>query len=156
MSLKFRDCEFIVEGEKLSIVEFYLTELNFCMMRCYSKEKKMYTSFNLGTYDVTNNIFSDIIKRHLEEEKKRRAIFYLENAVWTFAKTMKAIPHFWTIKKDWKSVKHFIEVIEFMDTNYVTQRFMNKDYKYTYVGDYKYWHMESDSSKVTLINRAKI
>jgi hypothetical protein len=155
MSLKFRDCDFIVEGETLSLVEFYLTELNFCMMRCYSKEKKMYTSFNLGVYDVTNNIFIDIIKKYLQEEKQRRVTFYLENAVWTFAKTMKTIPHFWTLKKQWNP-KEFNEVIEYMDKNYERKTFGNKMYRYTLLNNYKYWHMESDSSKVTLINRAKI
>jgi hypothetical protein len=156
MSLKYRDTEIFINDESLIVQEFYLSELSFLMMRCYNNNTKMFTTYNLGTFDSKQNLFVDLINEVYAKQKLTTIKSYLDSAPWNFAKTMSSIPHFWTLKKDWKNEKHFIEFIEFMDANYVIESFMNKDYKYTYVGDYKYWYMDSDSSKVILINRAKI
>ena len=58
--------EIIIEGEKYTLEDIFISELGYLMVRIYSLEKKVYTTYNLGTHNPEENFIKDAI------EKKKR------------------------------------------------------------------------------------
>lgn len=78
---------------------------------------------------------------------------FVSSAIWTFAKTMPNNPHFWTLKKDFNT-EVFINVVDYINENFQIMKFGSRDYKIHVVHGCRYWTMDEDLKKVTLINRA--
>lgn len=77
----------------------------------------------------------------------------LLNAEWKFAKTMPWNPHHYTLKEKWKDKQLFQNIVYFINDFGKDEKFKNSFYKVLYLGDYKYWTMSLDLTKVILINR---
>ncbi len=95
----------------------------------------------------------------LDEIEVTRICNNLLNNKWHFAKTMPTIPHWYTRSREWKSIDEFAEAVDLIESKGVDEMWNGKVYKYFYLGDFKYWTMESkqtSSFKHILINRAKI
>ena len=73
----------------------------------------------------------------------------------TFAKTMKDIPHSWSARKDWHSDESFDKMVIFIRENGVKEKFLSKEYTYFYANGFKYWTMGNPVEKTKIINRAK-
>lgn len=77
---------------------------------------------------------------------------------WTFAKTMKSIPH-WYIVKNTRSIeesKKYERLYQYIFDNHYIKYFKGKPYKYVDIEGYSYWIMTDDISESIIINRAKI
>lgn len=76
---------------------------------------------------------------------------------WTFAKTMKNIPHEYTVKdlrcnekrKDYETL--FLYILN----NHYIKYFFGKPYMYCDIGDFTYWIMSDDINVSKIINRAR-
>lgn len=89
--------------------------------------------------------------------RQKNAHYALENAQWTFAKTMANIPHWWTVRNQWESRVLFDMVVRYINENGVEERFYTRNFTYLYLGEYKYWTCDpSPNDGIYLINRAKI
>ena len=86
---------------------------------------------------------------------KSQVIMTLWKTKFTFAKTMKSIPHEWTCKNDWNNKEAFEKIVMFIRENGVKEKFYNKEYIYFYANKYKYWTMSNPLEKTIIINRAK-
>lgn len=80
----------------------------------------------------------------------------LSKANFTFAKTMKQIPHCWSVRKEWRSQILFEKVVKYIRENGVDEYFMGKRYTYFYANKHKYWTMGAPIKKTKIINRAKV
>lgn len=83
----------------------------------------------------------------------------LENAHFTFARSMPKNPHFYTLRKTWEHDDDFVKAVQIIRScGYVTI-FWKKPYITFDLGDYTYWTMGNpinpteDSGGTTLINR---
>mgnify|MGYP003124918514 FL=1 len=75
---------------------------------------------------------------------------------WKWAKTYEKFAPHWYTKKVWfKRTETFFFLAKVISDKGVIEKFGNREYKYYYCGDYKYWIM-SHWSKEILINRAKV
>ena len=82
-------------------------------------------------------------------------IFYI-NAIGNGQRLMKSLLHIGTQKKyGLNAQKHSFFLAKVISDKGVIEKFGNREYKYYYCGDYKYWIM-SHWSKEILINRAKV
>lgn len=54
----------VIEDKIYSVERFFISELGYLMMRLYSEEDKMYTTYNLGTHNPEENIFKDLIQKN--------------------------------------------------------------------------------------------
>jgi len=72
-----------------------------------------------------------------------------------FARTMPEIPHFYVVRSPENNTEYerlFHRIAE----EGVWEEFRGKPYQYLYLGNYKYWRMDSDLAKSIIINRAKL
>lgn len=60
--------EIIIDGERYTLEDIFISELGYLMVRIYSPEKKFYTTYNLGTHNPEENFIKDAI----EKEKRGR------------------------------------------------------------------------------------
>jgi hypothetical protein len=89
---------------------------------------------------------------------KEIAEMFLITAKFTFAKTMRNIPHSWICRKDFDS-DLFVEVMQYIIENGKNSYFFSKEYTYLHIGEYKYWIMTDEKGfddPTAIINRAKI
>jgi len=96
--------------------------------------------------------------RLLNDEQAKRIEGNLLANTWHFAKTMPQTPHWYTRGREWSSLDEFAEAVDLINLRGVTETWGNRQYKYYYIGEYKYWTMEKPdvpSHKHILINRAK-
>jgi hypothetical protein len=76
--------------------------------------------------------------------------------VWTFAKTMKNIPHEYTLLANAKDQTDFYRfVMQIRHAGY-DRSFFGKIYRYLEIDEWCYWTMGSFLSETTLINRARM
>jgi len=97
-------------------------------------------------------------KAEQAENAREWAAKWVKKHEWTFAKTMKSIPHEWLVSKDWTDSNERANFTLFCHaiTYYgYPKRFFSKTYKYFDVDGYHYWIM-TDPDEAWLINRAKI
>ncbi len=85
----------------------------------------------------------------------------LNNAIFTFAKSMPNIPHEYTHRNKWINDKDFVDVVLFIRENGIKEKFYKIYFVYYYSNGYKYWTMGNpvcytDRSKTYIINRAKV
>jgi len=95
----------------------------------------------------------------LNDEEEERIKFNLLSSTWHYAKSMPQIPHSYTRAKEWKSIDEFAEVIDLINKKGILEKWKGKSYRYYYLGEYKYWTMDSPklpSHEHILINRAEI
>lgn len=81
----------------------------------------------------------------------------IERFKWTFAKSMKNIPHEYTVKnkKDLVDSKDYETLFFYIQKHHYVKKFYGKEYKYCDIGDYTYWAMTDDVSESIIINRTK-
>lgn len=80
----------------------------------------------------------------------------LENAIYTFAKSMPNIPHEYTLKKNWNNPYHFEEAVRHIRKYGIKQKFWKKTYTYLFLRQYKYWTMNNPVDQTILINRERL
>jgi hypothetical protein len=90
------------------------------------------------------------------EPSRDYVVAALENAAWTFARTMPQTPHFYTLRKAWNQPVGFEDVVLYIREHGVRRRFGNTTYVYLDHGDWQYWTMGAHLAATILINRAKI
>ena len=79
----------------------------------------------------------------------------INEAGWTFAKTMPKNPHEYTLKKNWPNKDKFEQLVIYIRAVGKTEKFGGRDYQYLYLDGWKYWTMGAPISETILINRAK-
>jgi hypothetical protein len=52
-----------MDGEKYIIDDIFISELGYLMVKLYSREKKTYTTYNLGNYNPEDNFLKDAIEK---------------------------------------------------------------------------------------------
>ena len=80
-----------------------------------------------------------------------------ERLEWTFASTMKNIPHEYTVKRLYdKAKKNDYEALFFyiLENHYI-KYFYGKPYMYCDIGGYTYWIMSDDINVSKIINRVR-
>lgn len=82
-----------------------------------------------------------------------------ENA-WTFAKSMKYIPHWYVVRDRFKNDEDFVFMVEYIRQYGVKEKFGKREFIYFYLNGFKYWTMghpiNLDGKPHTIIiNRAK-
>ena len=87
---------------------------------------------------------------------RSEAEMMLDGMRWRFAKSMPQIPHYYTRRSDCLDEKKFEELVVFMRSDSVKEKFFSKTFSYFYYGDYKYWTMGSPPQKTQVINRAEL
>lgn len=87
--------------------------------------------------------------------KQERVNELLENAKYTFAKSMPTIPHEYTLRTNWNEGE-FIEVASFINRNGTVAYFYGRPYRYYFFNGYKYWTVGKIIDEATLINREKL
>ena len=79
----------------------------------------------------------------------------LQNAHWTFARTMPYLPHWYILEKKWEDKEEFAAMVQAVNRLGVKERFGKREFIYFYADDFKYWAMTiGDGSGI--INRAKV
>jgi|688.fasta_scaffold00022_21 hypothetical protein len=53
----------VMDGEKYIIDDIFISELGYLMVKLYSREKKTYTTYNLGNYNPEDNFLKDAIEK---------------------------------------------------------------------------------------------
>jgi len=95
------------------------------------------------------------MKQSAKNKEKIQSV--LESQKWTFAKTMKSIPHEWVHAKTYHG--HGISMVaiaKYIQDYGYTEYFYGKPYKYINIGDYKYWTMDFPIENTDLINRSRL
>ena len=83
-------------------------------------------------------------------------------ASWIYAKTYADTnPHEYIVKgKCNLSSKEFEEIVEALEKYFIEEPFYKAMFKYTYIGDFKYWHMAhkypNPITDAILVNRAEV
>lgn len=82
----------------------------------------------------------------------------LEQAKWTYAKTMPQTPHYYTLRKNMKD-KDFVDIVLKIREIGIKETFGKYTYVYFYANGFKYWTMGASINKdgkphTTLINKA--
>ena len=80
----------------------------------------------------------------------------LDQMQWRFAKSMPHIPHYYTRRSDCSDVKKFEQLVVFLRSQAVEEKFFSKTFLYFYYGNHKYWTMGSPPEKTQVINRAEL
>jgi len=82
----------------------------------------------------------------------------IEGAVWHWAKTYaKTAPHWYTRRREWGSAEDFEWFVQLIADKGREEQFFRTSFTYLHPGDeYKYWVMDSDPTKVEIINRAEV
>jgi len=99
------------------------------------------------------------LERNINEktvaEPVKEYIKFIENFInrlnWKFAKTMPDIPHYYVVKENLseEDQKTFDDFNNYIKKVGYYEMFVNKNYNYIKIGDYKYWIIEN------ILNRAK-
>jgi hypothetical protein len=55
--------EIIIGEEKYTLDDIFISELGYLMVRIYSLEKRVYTTYNLGSHDPEENFIKDAIEK---------------------------------------------------------------------------------------------
>ena len=93
------------------------------------------------------------------EYTKEQVDKLLNEAEYTFAKSMPDTPHYYTkLFTHWKGRKgEFFEVVKFVWNNSVKEHWKwGKYYNYYYANGYKYWSANKTIEETILINRVKV
>ena len=80
----------------------------------------------------------------------------LEAKSWRFAKTMPDNPHFYSLKKEWENPDEFLEAVQYIRENGVSNMFGGREYTVLYLNGFRYWTMGSPLEDTYLINRAEV
>lgn len=82
---------------------------------------------------------------------------YIDSVEWRIAKTMPQWPHWYTVR-DWApgSADEFTRLARKIFSDGADELWNGKAYRYLYLGQFKYWSMDSTPDSTTLINRARI
>ena len=91
------------------------------------------------------------------ERELKEIIDIISKLRWTFAKTMKNIPHWYTVKnkKSKEESEMYEKLFMFIFDNHYIRYFRGKPYKYVDIGEWSYWIMTDDISESIIINRAR-
>lgn len=83
---------------------------------------------------------------------------WLNKHTWTFAKTMKEIPHEYIVKDKLsdEDKEIFVKVVIFIRENGYKQTFKGYEYTYYEIDGHKYWTMGDKIEKTIILNRAKL
>ncbi len=83
---------------------------------------------------------------------------WLDKHAWTFAKTMKEMPHEYIVKDKLseKDKEMFVKVVIFIRENGYKESFGSKKYTYYNFGEYKYWTMGDKIEKTIILNRTNL
>jgi hypothetical protein len=55
--------EIIIDGEKYLLEDIFISELGYLMIKIYSIDKKVFTTYNLGSHNPEENFLKDAITR---------------------------------------------------------------------------------------------
>jgi len=123
-----------------------------CCGSCNSSrgDKKLSDWFK-SAYCIERNIKKETVAESVQEYIRFIEDF-ADKYSWTFAKTMKNIPHEYIVQdglsNDDKEL--FAQFKIYIDKNGYTKKFYSKEYKYIDICGYKYWIIEN------ILNREKI
>lgn len=87
------------------------------------------------------------------QEELQRLAGLIDDWIWTFAKTMPKNPHYWTLLKH-ADPDDFKFAVEYINKHGEPYKFGSRIYTVLHLDGWRYWTMDEDLSKVTLINRA--
>jgi hypothetical protein len=79
----------------------------------------------------------------------------IDNATFTFAKSMPKIPHEYTVRMKWANQSDFWSVAKYIRDHGVEEKFFTKTFVYFYYKGHKYWTMGNPYPITKIINRAK-
>lgn len=82
---------------------------------------------------------------------------WLNKHTWTFAKTMKEMPHEYIVKDKLsdEDKEMFVKVVIFIRENGYKQTFNGHEYTYYDLEEHKYWTMGNPINQTTILNRTK-
>ena len=95
----------------------------------------------------------------MEQKDNERALFFITNNVWIFAKTYaEKAPHEYLVKNKISDEmqKDFEWFVQLVKMNGYKEEFWNVEYTYLNIDKWKYWTMEKPNETAILINRAMI
>ena len=89
-------------------------------------------------------------------DEKKRAQRFIESQEWIFAKTMADIPHWYCLKRNCNDETEWDWFVRYMLENSVSGTFYGREYRYFYLGEYRYWEMDPTPEQCDLINRCLV
>lgn len=98
--------------------------------------------FNTGAFMIT-----EYAKEHFLELVARGS--------WTFAKTMKRIPHEYVVKGKTIDPQDYACMHAYIRQYGVDEKFGKQTFRYLYINGFKYWYMREKLDESICINRAK-
>jgi len=86
---------------------------------------------------------------------RARAFKFIEDAPWTFAKTMPENPHEYTVRGQTPHEEYDFFIRHIRSHGY-KEKWGGRSYVYLNVGAWRYWTMGRSVEGTTIINRAKV
>ena len=80
----------------------------------------------------------------------------VERGNWTFAKTMKSIPHEYVVKGKTINEQDYACMHAYILKYGTDEKFGKRVFRYLYIGGFKYWYMREKLDESICINRARV
>lgn len=92
-------------------------------------------------------------KKTWEDNLNQNKLYLLNKQNWIFAKTMKNNPHYYIVKND-SNIDIFNMMNEYIENNFILQKFYKKEYKIVIIENTQYWLMNSfDWREKAILNK---